>query len=289
MKPLTDIRAAFAALPEDIDTDQIAEATGRQRASVLRNWAQDPTFPSGTRGPDGTRLRKKKAVLAWIEKQPFAQRENPPGPRNLAERARALPPLALRLSVSEMAEVLGVVRQAVNYYAANYRPGTTDRPFPAADGKRRRSWPEVRAWILDQDPQTAEQTPLAEWLAAQLKIRTKTAEALLTDPQAAEGAGLVEQLATRLGIGTQTAEALLKANVPALVPAPARKRRQPAPGRMLMAPLARAVGIGRGSLYNYASNHTLDSDDPFPAADDDGARDLEEVRAWLTRHGKNPT
>ncbi|MFF8786929.1 hypothetical protein [Streptomyces sp. NPDC015125] len=289
MKSLTDIRAAFASLPEDIDTDQIAEATGRQPSSVLRNWAQDPTFPSGARGPGGTRLRKTKAVLAWLEKQPFAQRENPPGPRNLAERARALPPLALRLTVSEMAEVLGVVRQAVNYYAANYRPGTADRPFPAADDKRRRSWPEVRAWLLDQDPQTVEQTPLAEWLATQLKIRSKAAEAILADPHAAETGDLTKRFATQLGISTPTAEALLKANVPALAPAPARKRRQPTPGRMLMAPLARAVGIGRGSLYNYASNHTPDSDDPFPAADDNGARDIEEVRAWLTRHGKNPT
>ncbi|WP_086882852.1 hypothetical protein [Streptomyces rhizosphaericus] len=318
MKPFEEIRESFALLPRTIDVGQIAEATGRKPLSVRNNWIYGGTgFPAGGEG-----RYDRDAVLDWIARQPFARADRPSGPRGLAARASQVPPLALRLSITEIAEILDVNRRTVDYHVGRNRPENTDDAFPAADIEGLRAWPEVRSWFLrheggtpgpDDEPVLLEKAigeqcpkPTAAWLAQQLGIATETAEGILRvntnrlRPLA---------LAREVGITYDALNHYARTYTPDTSedPFPAADDRNtrdaeevrtwlgrnttPAPpadtGRLGPSALARAVGIGRGSIHNYARTYTPDtSEDPFPAADDRNTRDPEEVRAWLRRRGK---
>ena len=258
MKSLDEVRRAFAALPERVTTRQIADATGRRLESVQRNWTRRPDFPAGT-GTGRALRRERDQVLAWYEEQSFASEERT-GPRDLAERARDVLPLELRLNGPQLAEVLRVHPSLVIYYAGGRRADSTD-PFPPTDGQGLRSWPQVRAWVLRQEGAVGED-----------EAPVKAGEMI----QASAGGGhalaaTAGWLAQQLGVAEDTALQILTAN---------------SGHRLRRTALAKEIGISPDMVKYYARTWPADSTDPFPPTDEHDTRDIAAVKDWLTRHGR---
>ncbi|MFB8406788.1 hypothetical protein [Streptomyces sp. NPDC055912] len=300
MKTTDEVIKAFAELPSEITAKQIAEATGRTH---IHNWTDTTKgfegFPEA-RLDGRTAYRDKQAVLEWYLNQPFAQPTRR-GPRDLTDAVRTANPGKTHLGASQLGELLGISRRAVNKYADHYSPEKTSDPFPAADSEGMRSWSLVRAWLLrHSDPlpkpdANGKRTwpDVRAWLLRNHEdsIESRTGSVFLDELGLTVGQrDLVERVRVAKAAGEKVpaewqAEVLGLEDVDEAerlaqgLAAPARRLRPTA--------LARELGISVDTVKHYAKTRTKEtSKNPFPAKDDDSARDLEEVRAWFANHQK---
>lgn len=289
------IQKAFAKLPVQITVPDIATATGRTESGV-HNWidAYD-SFPP-TEGQQGRfHVRSRDKVLDWLQQHPNLLDERRRGPQDLAQRARAARPSAESLTVKETAEVLGVTREAIQYYAASAKPGLSSDPFPPATRQGKislRSWPAVRSWILRRnDPlpsNAASWQELRTWLLA-VHDQEKNDPNPGRDEQGLTYAqrDVLERIRVATAQGHTvpdewTAEVL---GLDSLDAAETPDAGPAAAVRLTPSELAAELGITIGSLRGYARRYPADCRDPFPAKDARSARDVQEVRNWLSRTG----
>ncbi|MFJ4680546.1 hypothetical protein [Kitasatospora sp. NPDC088783] len=248
MKTREEVLAALAALPAHVTDTQIAAATGRTVGSVQRNWAPSKGFPPAVR--HGAQwVRDRAAFQEWYAQQPFS-RDGRAGARgDLVLRAAAALPVDVTLTRAEIAAVLHVTPAAVGHYARTFGADSY-APFPPFDppGTKRRRWPEVRAWFME-DTEPPAPLPLADVLGP--------------DPR-----GAARMLADALGVDESAGARIMSAN-------DSRRLRRAA--------LAAAVGLREHQVRWFATRYA-DADDPFPPADARHTRDVAAVRAWLARH-----
>ncbi|MGA5820015.1 hypothetical protein ACPC54_19385 [Kitasatospora sp. NPDC094028] len=292
MKSLDEVKAAFAKLPPRVTLQQIAGATGRTIYGV-RNWVADESleipFPpeDPPPGPRGVKYRQNQAVVDWYEKQPFATAERRTGPGEVAERARIARPRQARMNARELGHTLGLTEDGVNYYAKTYTPADSDDPFPEKDGEGMREWNDVRAWIIRRAQ--VDRTPSKKPERDELGLTPRQREALdivLEADQKDENVS-PEALAERLGLRSPDSAARLLRDIEEHVPE--NRRWRPSGGRHRPTALAKALNISRDMVKYYAKNFTAaNSDDPFPAPDENNTRDLAEVKAWLKRREDAP-
>ncbi|MEV7157225.1 hypothetical protein AB0N77_21795 [Streptomyces misionensis] len=299
MKSRQEVIAAFAELPEHITTRDIANATGRGVPGV-QNWiTHDPTFPGESAPRKGrTRYRSNAKVLAWYLEQSFAD-DDRFGPRALGAIARQVRPELERMTVTELAKVLGVTPAAVRHHITNNQPGECTDPFPEADEFGKRSWSQVRSWLLRHDdplPEpgddgTRDWAEVRAWLLRNLddasdQVHTEGLTLgqcdLIERARAAERVGMevpAEWLSEVLDIeDTRTVDRLLRG-------APTRT----APARLRPTALARACGLTVSQVKHFERTYVSEYyDDPFPSKDENSARDVQEVRNWLVRNNKLP-
>ncbi|WP_446046016.1 hypothetical protein [Streptomyces olivaceus] len=299
MKSRQEVIEAFAELPEDVTTRDIAGATGRGVPGV-QNWiTHDKTFPGESAPPKGrTKYRSKAEVLKWYLKQPFAG-DDRLGPRAMGQTARQVQPELERMNIKELADVLGVTPAAVRHHITANQPGECADPFPAAGDDGKRSWPQVRSWLLRHDdplPEpgdagTRDWTEVRGWLLRNAEDGQEQPDAegltlgqldLIERARAAKAAGVkipAEWLSEVLGIeDTRQVGRLLRG-------APAQKR----PARLRPTALARSFGLTLSQVKHFERTYVARSyEDPFPGKDENAARDVEEVRAWLVRNNKVP-
>lgn len=315
MKNTTEVKRAFAELPERVTAAQIAEATGRAH---IHNWVKDPAFPGGEKDHGGrTVYRDRDAVWKWYAAQPFA-RPDRSGPRDLETKVLSAQPAQVLLDTTELADLLELTRRAVNKYTERYPASETKDPFPPADADGRRSWSQVRAWFLrknDPMPKAGEGgardwADVRVWL---LKRADDGSEAVdghvyldelgLTVGQrdvverarlarASDTSVPVEWLAEVLHL-EEPGQAQWLAELLDLMDAGHVALRPQAPataqGARRLGPtaLAREFGLNPETIKHYTRAYTPEKcDDPFPAKDDRRTRDVAEVRAWLIRNRK---
>ncbi|MFJ4700498.1 hypothetical protein ACIP5N_22035 [Streptomyces sp. NPDC088768] len=315
MKNVAEVKRAFAALPERVTAAQIAEATGRAH---IQNWVKDPAFPGGEKDHGGrTVYRDRDKVWEWYASQSFSRTDRS-GPRDLETKVISAQPTQALLDTSELAELLGLTRRAVNKYPDRYPASETKDPFPPADADGKRSWSQVRAWFLrKKDPMPkAGEGGVRDWADVRgwlLKRADDVSTAVdghvyldelgLTIGQrdvverarlarASETSVPVEWLAEVLhleepGQAQWLAELLdlMDAGHDALrprAPATAQQSRRLGPTG-----LAREFGLSPETIKHYARAYTPEKTaDPFPAKDNRRTRDLAEVRSWLLRNRK---
>ncbi|MFJ3182378.1 hypothetical protein ACIPJN_28880 [Streptomyces sp. NPDC086796] len=299
MKSRQEVIKAFAELPEDITTRDIAGATGRGVPGV-QNWiTHDKTFPGESAPPRGrTKYRSKTKVLEWYLKQPFAG-DDRPGPRAMSQTARQVQPELERMNIKELAGVLGVTPAAVRHHITANQPGECADPFPAADDDGRRPWPQVRSWLLRHDdplpePGEAGTRDWAEvrgWLLRNADDGQGRPDAegltlgqrdLIERARAAKAAGAkipAEWLSEVLGIeDTRKVGRLLRG-------APARTQ----PARLRPTALARHFGLTVSQVKHFERQYVPEEYlYPFPGKDESSTRDVEDVRAWLEKNNKLP-
>ncbi|MFD8316304.1 hypothetical protein [Kitasatospora purpeofusca] len=290
MKSLGEVKAAFAKLPARVTIQQIATGTGRTVFGV-RNWIADKSlgFPEEDPppGPRGVKYRLNHKVVEWYEKQSFATAERPTGPGEVAERARIARPRQARMNTRELGHTLGLTDDGVNYYSKTYTPANSEDPFPEIGTDGLRDWPEVREWILRRAE--AGRTPSREPERDELGLTPRQREALDIVLEAAQQDQTVspETLAERLGLKSPDSAARLLRDIEEHVPEGRRWR--PSGGRHRPAALADAVGISRDMVKYYAKTFTAaNSEDPFPAPDENNTRDEAEVKAWIERRRDAP-
>lgn len=207
------------------------------------------------------------------------------------------------MNIKELSDVLGVTPAGVRYHITAHQPGESDDPFPAAGEDGKRSWTQVRAWLLRNDDPLPEPDDSGKrewpevraWLLRNLddgehgqgtrdvQGMTLGRHDLIERARAAKAAGEkipVEWLSEMLGIDdTRQVARLLRG-------APAKVSEQPK--RLRPTALARTLGVTVSQVKHYERTYTSDHyGDPFPAKDDTSAREVDEVRAWLTRNGKS--
>ncbi|MER0477035.1 hypothetical protein ABR737_01450 [Streptomyces sp. Edi2] len=295
--PLTsshDLEQAFADLPSSITRKEIASAARRPEEGV-QDWidAYDDFPPVvGRRGNHP--CRDRDGVLAWLLDHPHLFTEKRRGPQDIAQRARAASP-ELLVTVKGLADALGLAREAVQYYTATFTPEKTTDPFPPAARQGRttvRSWPAVRSWLLrrnDPLPSGELRWPeLRSWLLAVYE-QEKDEPVQLHDEHGLSLAqrDVVERVRVAVASG-HSVHAQWASEVPGLNRAKAAAALSAGAGPVLsqrLAPtaLARELGISIGSLRGFERRYPDWCRDPFPAKDGSGARDVEEVRAWLRR------
>lgn len=299
MKSRQEVIEAFAELPEDITTRDIAGATGRTVPAV-QNWiTHDPKFPGESAPRSGrTKYRSKEKVLEWYLEQSFSG-EDRFGPRAMGETARHVQPDLDRMNIKELADVLKVTPAAVRHHITANPPGECADPFPETGEDGKRSWPQVRSWLLRHDdplpePDSGGSRDWAEvrvWLLRNLDDGQGHPDAegltlgqrdLIERARAAKAAGVkvpAEWLSEVLGIEDPRAVRRL------LRGAPARTQ----PTRLRPTALARHFGLTVSQVKHF-ERHYVSAwfSDPFPGKDDTSARDVEEVRAWLVRNNKLP-
>jgi hypothetical protein len=315
MKNIEEVREAFARLPERVTSAQIAEATGR---SHIHNWTPDPTFPGEVDRKGRTIYRDRDAVLDWYVEQPFARTDRS-GPRDLHSTVLSVQPTRVLLDSGELGDLLGLTRRAVNKYADRYPAGEVADPFPPTDYDGKRSWSQVRAWLLrksDPIPQPGEGgdrvwAEVRVWL---LRHATDGSEPhagkvyldelgltvgqrdVIERSRIARASGTEvpsEWLAEVLHLqGPGQAEWLAElldledaGRVTLLAQDTAPPEQEPR--RLRPTALARELGIDIEKIKHFVRTYTPDkTDDPFPAKDSSSARDLAEVRDWLIRNRK---
>ncbi|MFI1530937.1 helix-turn-helix transcriptional regulator [Streptomyces griseus] len=292
------IKKALAELPEQVTVPQIATATGRSDSGV-QNWIDTyDDFPDVVGGKGRFHLRLRRDVLAWLAKHPNLFDTNRRGPQKLDERALAARPAAEFLTVKETAETLGVSRESIQYYAASAKPEVSSDPFPPAVRRGTsslRSWPAVRSWILRRDdPLPSSPMPwdeLRTWLLAVYDLERGDSSPGLDDRgltyaqrdvlermrvAVAQGHAVPDGWAEEVpGLNLDTAATL------DALPVAAR--------RLTPSQLAAELGISLGSIRGYARRYPAGCRDPFPPKDEHSARDIEEVRSWLSRSGSMPS
>ncbi|MYZ37923.1 MULTISPECIES: hypothetical protein [unclassified Streptomyces] len=299
MKSRQEVTEAFAALPEDITTRDIADATGRGVPGV-QNWiTHDSTFPGESAPRKGrTKFRNNAKVLEWYLKQPFAS-DDRLGPRAMSETARQVQPELERMNIKELADALKVTPAAVRHHITANQPGTCVDPFPAAGDDGKRSWPQVRSWLLRHDdplpgPGDAGTRDWAEvrgWLLRNLDDGRDHSDAegltlgerdLIERARAAKAAGAkipAEWLSEVLGIEDTRQVGRLLRGAPA----------QTQPARLRPTALARHFGLTVSQVKHFERTYaTYWYGDPFPGKDENATRDVEEVGAWLARNNKLP-
>ncbi|MET9779003.1 hypothetical protein ABZ023_32935 [Streptomyces sp. NPDC006367] len=315
MKNITEVKRAFAALPERVTAAQIAEATGRAH---IHNWVQNPSFPRGKKDHGGrTVYRDRDAVWKWYASQPFA-RPDRSGPRDLETKVISAQPAQALLDTSELADLLGLTRRAVNKYAERYPASEAKDPFPLADADGKRSWSQVRAWFLRKnDPiPAAGEDGARNWADVRVWLLKRAADGSepvdgriyldelgLTIGQrdvverarlarAADTSVPVEWLAEVLHL-EEPGQAEWLAELLDLMDAGHDVLRPPAPSpeqesrRLGPTALARKFGLNKETIKHYARAYTPEKvDDPFPAKDDRSTRDVAEVWNWLVRNRK---
>lgn len=279
MKPINEVRTAFAELPPKITNKQIADATGLTLHGV-RNWVYDkelfadfpPELPET--GPRGVKFRDRDLVLTWIVDR-FGGEDTASGPRDVAEAARRARPRRAKMDSKDLARTLGISVRGVNYYASAYSSEKTDTPFPEPDENGERDWPAVREWILHNAERERKPSKTSTRDARGLTAREQEVLELV---QGAENAGTTVTpawLAEQLGLKTtDSANRLLRAIEP---------HRGQTADRLRPTALAEAVGTTTDMLKYYAKTYGNDPDDPFPAKDANSARSVTEVKEWIER------
>jgi hypothetical protein len=289
------LRQAFAELPSQITVIEIAAVTGRTETGV-QNWVDSyEDFPPVVGRRNRFHLRDRHRVLKWLLNHPNLLDENRRGPQDVGKRARAARPSSELLTVKETAEALGVTREAVQYYASSFTPETTNDPFPPATRQGRasiRSWPAVRSWLLRRD----DPLPSGEVSWQELRSWLLAVHELEKDEpvQGRDDQGLTfaqRDVLERVRVATAqghtvpdewTAEVL---GLDSLDTAETPDAGPAAAVRLTPSDLARELDISIGSLRGYERRYPAGCRDPFPAKDARSARDVEEVRAWLSRTG----
>ncbi|WP_331750762.1 hypothetical protein OG215_36280 (plasmid) [Streptomyces globisporus] len=292
------IKKAFAELPEQVTVPQIATATGRTDSGV-QNWIDTyDDFPDVLDVKDRFHLRLRRDVLNWLAKHPNLFDTKRRGPQKLDERALAARPAAEFLTVKETAETLGVSRESIQYYAASAKPEVSRDPFPPAVRRGTsslRSWPAVRSWILRRDdPLPSSPLPWEElrtWLLAVHDLEKDDSAPGLDDRGLTYAQrDVLERVRVAVAQGHTVpdgwAEGVLGLNPDDAVTPDAGPV---AAGRMTPSQLAAELGISLGSIRGYARRYPAGCRDPFPPKDEHSARDVEEVRSWLSRSGSLPS
>lgn len=299
MKSRQEVIEAFAELPENVTTPDIARATGRSVPGV-QNWITHyKTFPGESAPPEGRmKYRGKTKVLEWYLKQTFAG-DDRLGPRAMSQTARQVRPALERMKIKELADVLGVTPAAVRHHITANRPGECADPFPAAGDDGKWSWPQVRSWLLRRgdplpepgDAGTREWGEVRAWLLRNLDDGRDHPDAegltpgqrdLIERARAAKAAGVevpAQWLSEVLGIeDTGTLDRLLQ-GVPL----------QDKPARLRLTALARHFGLAASQVAYLERTYTIEwYADPFPARDENRTCDVESVREWLVRNNKLP-
>ncbi|WP_217226041.1 hypothetical protein [Streptomyces anulatus] len=299
MKSRQEVIKAFAELPEEVTTRDIAGATGRGVPGV-QNWiTHDKTFPSAPAPAQGrTKYRSKAEVLEWYLKQSFA-REDRFGPRAMTETARQVQPELERMNIKELSGTLGVTPAAVRHHITANRPGECSDPFPEAGDDGKRAWPQVRSWLLRHDDPlpkpgesgTRDWSEVRGWLLRNADDGRGHPDAegltlgqrdLIERARAARVAGVkipAGWLSEVLGIAdTRKVDRLLRG-------APARTQ----PARLRPTALARHFGLTVSQVKHFERQYVPEGySDPFPAKDESSARGVKDVRAWLQRNNKLP-
>jgi hypothetical protein len=314
MKNIEEVRAAFAKLPERVTAAQIADATGR---SHIHNWVADATFPGEIDRKGRTIYRDRDAVLAWYVDQPFARADRS-GPRDLTTKVRAAQTTQVLLDSLELADLLGLTRRAVNKYAERYPAGQVADPFPPADLDGKRSWSQVRAWLLRRyDPMPTQGeggdhvwAEVRSWLMRRPTDGSEPRDGrvyldelgltlgqrdVVERARLARASGVhvpVEWLAEVLhlegpGQAEWLAELLGLEDAGSVALRPRDTAPEQEPRRLRPTALAHELGLNIESVKHFARVYTPEkAADPFPAKDDSSARDVAEVRDWLVRNRK---
>ncbi|MFE7485135.1 hypothetical protein [Streptomyces sp. NPDC057552] len=315
MKNITEVRRAFAELPERVTAAQIAEATGRAH---LQNWVKDPTFPGGEKDHGGrTVYRDRDEVFEWYAAQPFA-RPDRSGPRGLETKVLSVQPTQALLDTTELADLLDLTRRAVTKYTERYPASETKDPFPPADADGKRSWSQVRAWFLrknDPMPKAVEGGAL-DWADVRVWLLKRADDG----SEAVDGHVYLDELGLTVGQRDVVERARLARASDTSVPvewlAEVLHLEEPGQAQWLarllhlmdtghdvlrpQAPataqqsrrlgptgLAREFDLKPETIKYYTRAYTPEKvTDPFPAKDDRRTRDVAEVRAWLIRNRK---
>ncbi|MEU4082502.1 hypothetical protein [Streptomyces venezuelae] len=315
MKNITEVKRAFAKLPERVTAAQIAEATGRAH---IHNWVKDPSFPDGEKDHGGrTIYRDRDDVWEWYADQPFA-RPNRSGPRDLEAKVVSAQPTQVLLDTSELADLLELTRRAVNKYTERYPASEAQDPFPPADADGKRSWSQVRAWFLRKnDPiPAADEGGARDWADVRVWLLKRAADG--SEP--VDGRVYLDELGLTVGQRDVVERARLARGADTSVPVEwlaevlhleepgqaewlaelldlmdtghvALRPQAPATAeesrRLGLTALAREFGFNKETIKHYARAYTPEKvDDPFPAKDGRSTRDVAEVRDWLVRNRK---
>ncbi|MFG3429675.1 helix-turn-helix transcriptional regulator [Streptomyces californicus] len=289
------IKKAFAELPELITVPQIASATGRSDSGV-KHWIDTyDDFPGVVEVKDRFYLRLRRDVLTWLTEHPNLLDARRRGPQKLAERALSARPASEFLTVKETAEALGVSRESIQYYAASAKPEVSSDPFPPAVRRGTsslRSWPAVRSWILRRDdpipssPLSWEE--LRTWLLAVYDLEKDDSAPGLDDRGLTYAQrDVLERMRVAVAQGHAVrdgwAEEVPGLNLDTAVASPIAAR------RLTPSQLAAELGISVGSIRGNERRYPAGCRDPFPPKDKHSARDVEEVRSWLSRSGSMPS
>ncbi|MDX3694959.1 hypothetical protein PV726_32400 [Streptomyces europaeiscabiei] len=295
------VEDAFSVLPKRVTGVQIAAATGR---TTITNWVQNyPDFPEVVATEGRSEYRERDEVLAWYVSKPLS-RSNRRGPRDVTAAALAARPSELFLTAAVIGNTLGITRRAVYKYNDHYGADSAD-PFPEPNDDGRRSWSAVRAWLLrhkdalpQPGPDGERDWPLVQaWLLRHHTPKSQITDGVVLDElgvtwgqrdvieraRLARAAGVTidaEWLASELELeGPEQVDLLLDG----------QSLRPPAESRMDIPALASALDITVETVKRFISSRTAEtSDDPFPAADDLGSRDVHEVEAWFRRNRVGP-
>ncbi|MGW1290633.1 hypothetical protein ACWD4N_45475, partial [Streptomyces sp. NPDC002586] len=271
----------------DLDVDAVGAA---QRLEVVEKKGR-------------SEYRNRDEVLKWYLNKPLSQ-SNRRGPRDVTEAALAAQPSELFLSAAVIADVLGITRRAVYKYADHNGADSAD-PFPEPNPDGRRSWSAVRAWLLRHKDPMPQPGPGGErdWPLLQAwLLRLHTPQSELTGEVVLDELGItwgqrdvVERARLARAAGETInpewlAQALeLESPEQAVLLLDGQSLRPPAESRMDIPDLASALNTPVETVKRCIRTRTPDtSDDPFPAADDLGTRDVHEVEDWLRRNQIGP-
>jgi hypothetical protein len=295
------VQEAFAKLPPQVTGVQIAAATGR---TTITNWVVNyDDFPQVVRTEGRAEYRDRDEVLEWYISKPLSQ-SNRRGPRDVTAAALAARPSELFLTAAVIGSTLGITRRAVYKYNDHFGADSAD-PFPEPNSDGRRSWSAVRAWLLRHKDPLPQPGPdgVRDWPLVQAwLLRHHTPKSQITDEVVLDELGVTwgqrdvierarlaraegetidaEWLARELELeGPEQADLLLDG----------QSLRPSAESQMDIPALASALETTVETLKRFISTRTPDtSDDPFPAADDLGNRDVHEVADWFRRNQVGP-
>ncbi|OEV11526.1 hypothetical protein [Streptomyces nanshensis] len=286
-----EVTERFRRLPGRVTTKQIADATGRG-VQAVQYWIDNLDVPEVVETQGRTNLRDRDAVLEWYLDQKMA-RHSKRGPQGATDVARALRPTRLRLSMSELADELGLANPRALYF--KIKAADPQDPPPPEDANGRREWAAMRSWLLrredplpPRDPDgTRKVTAVRQWILANAFEETEAAQLEDEHGLTVRQRDALERARVALAAGAEVSLAWLAKKIgvkPAGVQDLFDATASPAPPqRMGPKALAETFDVPVDRLKGYIRRFTPEtSQDPFPATDEEG-RDVDEVHAWLTR------
>ncbi|MFJ4680500.1 hypothetical protein [Kitasatospora sp. NPDC088783] len=196
------------------------------------------------------------------------------GPRDVSAAALAAAPTEHRLTIPQIAQLLGLTRKSVNHWSTSSAYGE----FPPPDVNGAREWGAVRSFVLRQrDPRPADGAGTEEWrkwVMRHADDRGPGAELLDEHGLTMNLRDVVER--------SRIAGSRAGLDMSDLAPLLARTARPGMPERLRLPTLAKVVEIDRNRLHRLVQAHAGDAEDPFPAPDDRGYP-VGAVRDWLAR------